>query len=138
MAKRIDELTPGDGVTVGDTRYEYGANLESDKATISDKGEGKIILVRSFQFAFNPLMDGKAVDKQDLFNVHAKQISTLLWADGLIPLQGESPRVEIDAKKRMYYIFITCEAKKGTVFADKPRNLAEELIDKRSLDIPVA
>ncbi len=146
MAQRIniegmENLRPGEGVQVDkDTKYEYGATLESDKAQVIDTGVGKQVLIRTFDFKMNPTMKYQEVDKQGIFNAHAKQIATLLWADGLKPLESYSPRVIINPAKETYQIFVTCEAKLGTVFADKTRNLSEELAksNQGKLDTPTA
>lgn len=144
MAQRIniegmENLKPGEGIRVDDdTKYEYGANLESDKVQVIDKGVGKQVLIRTFDFKMNPNL--QTVDKQGIFNAHAKQIATMLWADGLRPLDDISPRVIVHAEKGTYQIFVTCEAKTGTVFAEKTRNLSEELAksNQGKLDTPTA
>lgn len=139
MEERIDnELVAGEGVMVGDTKYEYGADLDSDKAPLVDLGIGKAVLVRLFEFKMNPLIKQVEMDKQALFNSHAKQIATLLWADGLVPLDENAPRVIIDNKKEVYQIFVPCQAKAGAVFADAPKNLSEELLKNGKLDTPKA
>ena len=133
MAQRIDiqdieHLKPGEGVRLDDnTKYEFGADLESDKAAILDTGEGKSVVIRVFGFKMNPEVRGE-IDKQNIFNAHSKQIATLLWGDGLRPLESVPPRVIIDGKKGTYQIFVPCEARSGVAFADKTRNLSEELL----------
>ena len=137
----IQNLKPGDGVKIdSDTKYEYGATLESDKVQVVDPGVGKQVLIRTFEFSMNPAMKQTLVDKQALFNNHAKQIATILWGDGLRPLDTIPPRVIIDSEKSIYRIFVTCEAKSGAVFADTTRNLSEELAksNKEKLDTPIA
>lgn len=135
----LENLKPGEGVKVDEeTKYEYGATLESDKAQIIDQGIGKKVLIRIFEFTMNPLLKNMPIDRQDLFNNHAKQIATILWGDGLRPLDSIPPRVILDREKNIYRIFVTCEAKTGTMFADKTRNLSEELKQNRKLDIPIA
>ena len=137
----LENLKPGEGVKVDEeTKYEFGATLESDKAQVIDPGVGKQVLIRTFEFKMNPLTKHLPVDKQELFNQHAKQIATILWGDGLRPFDNASPRVILDREKGIYRIFVACEAKVGTVFADKTRNLSEELAksNNRKLDIPTA
>lgn len=125
----IDDLKPGEGIKIDEeTKYEFGADLDADKAPIIDHGTGKIVAIRTFEFKMNPNLQKEVVDKQTLFNAHAKQIATLLWADGLVPLESVGPRVIIDKVKGMYQIFVPCEAKTGTVYADTPKNLSEELL----------
>lgn len=127
----IENLKPGEGLKISnDTKYEYGADLSTDGVRIEDKGQGDAVSIRVFEFKMNPSFRGE-IDKQALFNAHARQLSTILWSDGLQPVEGASPRVTIDVKKGVYQIFIACEGRLGKVFADKPRNLSEELSKKR-------
>ena len=120
------ELKPGTGNKVGDTQYEYGADLHTEGTPIIDPGIGRTVSIRVFDFKMNPTVRGFN-DKQAIFNSHAKQISTILWGDGLIPLEQVPPRVIIDYKKWSYKIFVPCEARLGTLFVDAPKNLSEEL-----------
>ena len=124
--KEMEDLKPGDGVQVGDTKYEYGADLSTEGTPLIDPGVGKTVSIRVFQFKINPqkLKDFPA-DKQLIFNSHAKQISTILWGDGLIPFESINPRVIIDLKKGFYNIFVPCEAKRDVMFMEKPKNLSE-------------
>lgn len=123
MAERIKGIQISE-----DTTYDYGANLETDKAPIIDKGVGKQVLIREFLFKLNPdIKFAENIDRQALFNTHAKQITTILWADGLSSLETNPPRVIIDVSKGIYRIFVPCVARLGTTFADKTRNLSEEL-----------
>lgn len=114
------------------------ANLETETTPIIDQGVGKAVVIREFLFQINPeIPDLELIDKQVLFNAHAKQIATMLWGDGLRPLEENPPRVIIDVKNKVYRIFVPCEARLGVVFADKTRNLSEEL-KKGQLDKPTA
>ena len=134
MEKRINKvhidgdytkLKPGEGVE----GYEYGADLDSSTPLI-DPGEGKTVSIRVFEFKMNPEASKRLpMTKQAIFNSHAKQISAILWGDGLIPLESVSPRVIINKRARSYQIFIPCEAKRGVLFShkDQPKNLSEAL-----------
>lgn len=124
----LEELKGGDGVQVGDTKYEFGADLSTDGAPIIDKGEGKRVVIRLFEFKMNPEMLKRLPSKQELFNAHTRQISTILWSDGLQPLEEIAPRVIIDVKKGGYKIFVPCEGRLGQVFIDKAENLSEKLV----------
>ena len=124
--KEMEDLKQGDGVKVGDTKYEYGADLSTEGTPLIDPGVGKTVSIRVFKFKINQkkLKDFPA-DKQLIFNSHAKQISTILWGDGLIPFESINPRVIIDLKKGFYNIFVPCEAKRDVMFMEKPKNLSE-------------
>ena len=124
----MENLKAGDGVQIDqDTSYEYGSELSTDGVPLIDVGEGKQVLIRVFTFKINPEKAKEVgfMNKQSIFNDHAKQISTILWGDGLRPLEDTSPRVIIDAKKAIYQIFVPCEAKTGVAFVDKSKNLQE-------------
>lgn len=129
---KLSDLKPGEGVSVGDTKYEYGADLTAPSVPLIDPGTGKTVSIRTFTFKMNPkkIKEFAHVDKQALFNAHAKQITTMLWGDGLIPLDGNSPRVIIDRKRSLYQIFVPCEARLNTMWMDKPKNLSETLNTK--------
>lgn len=126
------EFKPGEGVD----GYEYGADLNTTGVPLIDPGTGKTVSIRTFQFKMNP--DPKVKrnfpDKQTLFNAHAKQITTILWGDGLRPLEEFAPRVIIDIKKGFYKIFVPCEARLNTLFVESPKNLTKELVKERKLD----
>ncbi len=119
----LENLKPGEGVE----GYDYGADLQVEGVPLIDPGTGKTISIRTFTFRMN-LTTKDFSDKQAIFNSHAKQISTILWGDGLIPYEAVSPRVVVDKKKKIYNIFVPCEAKRGVLFLEKPRNLSEELL----------
>lgn len=126
----LKDLKPGTGIE----GYEYGSNLETGGVPLIDPAVGKTISIRTFEFKMNP--DQKVIrnfpDRQTLFNSHAKQIKTILWGDGLIPLEEISPRVIIDAKKHKYQFFIPCKARREVLFMEKPKNLSEELLKSNS------
>jgi len=75
MAQRIDiqdieHLKPGEGVRLDDnTKYEFGADLESDKAAILDTGEGKSVVIRVFGFKMNPEIKNFTNDKQAILSI---------------------------------------------------------------------
>lgn len=126
--KELAELKPGNGVAVDDnTKYEYGANLDVEGMPLLDPGIGQTVTIRTFRFKMNPKVRNFP-DKQTLFNSHAKQIKTILWGDGLIPLEEISPRVIIDIKRHRYQFFIPCKARREVLFMEKPKNLSEELL----------
>lgn len=130
--KEMSELKPGEGVVLDDkTKYEYGADLHTEGMPLIDPAQGKTISIRTFEFKMNPEKIKDFPTNQVLFNSHAKQIATILWGDGLQPLESVFPRVIIDRKGKKYKIFVPCEAKRGTLFVDKPQSLAE-VISKTS------
>lgn len=138
--ENLESLKAGDGVQIGDTKYDYGADLSTEGTPVIDPGLGKAVSIRVFEFKANPGVNTLTIDKQALFNSHAKQIATILWGDGWRPLEEVPPRVIIDSSG--YKIFVPCEARIGTTIIEKPKNLSEELTksnkNKRKLDNPNA
>src|SRR3990167_6539970 len=130
------ELTAGDGVQIDDnTKYEYASELSTDGVPLIDPGGGPVNVIRVFNFKMNP--DRKHFPgKQALFNTHAKQIETILWGDGLRPLENVPPRVILNNKGGFYQIFVPCGAAKGVVFSEKDRNpeLLHRQLAKGKLD----
>lgn len=108
----------------------YGAQLEAEKTPLIDPGTGKPIILRMFDFKFDPTVK-RMPTKQELFTAHAKQVMTLLWADGLRPFEGENPRVTIDAKKRTYRIVVVAEPRLGTMVVETPQSLNKVLSTAR-------
>ena len=125
----LENLKPGTGIEVGDnTKYEYASELNTDGIPLIDPGGTSVAVIRVFTFKMNP--DRKSLPgKQKLFSSHAKQIETILWGDGLRPLESNPPRVIIDNKKGIYRIFVSCLAAKGVIFSDRDRN--PELLHKQ-------
>ncbi len=125
----LEDLKPGTGVQVDEnTKYEYGANLETENVPLIDPGGDGVVSIRVFTFKINPaqkFLPGKQV----LFNAHAKQLEAILWGDGLRPLESNSPRVIINSKKGFYQIMVPCIAAKGVIWSDKDRN--PELLHKQ-------
>ena len=123
------DLKPGTGIEVGDnTKYEYASELSTDKVPLIDPGGGEIVSIRVFTFKMNPERQ-HFPGKQALFNTHARQIETILWGDGLRPLESNPPRVIINNKKGIYQIFVPCLAAKGVFFSERDRN--PELLHKQ-------
>ena len=61
--------------------------------------------------------------KQELFNMHWRQIRVMLWGDGLVPNEDAEPRIVIDKDK--YRIFILCQPRLNTFVADKLKTLQD-------------
>lgn len=95
---------------VKDINWE-AQEMQTEKVEIRDPGQGKPLILRTFEFQLNPALpkDFK-FSKQDIFNSHGQQIKTLLWADGMIPLDNpnKKPKVQISKKQNKYRIFVLC------------------------------
>lgn len=137
--KGLEDLRPGTGVDIGGTKYEYASELATEGVPLIDPGGGAVNVIRVFTFKKNP--EKKYLPgKQALFSSHAKQIETVLWGDGLRPLEHVSPRVIINNKVGSYQIFVACEAAKGVIFSQKDRNpeLLHKQLAKGKLEKPKA
>lgn len=108
----------------------YGSELNADPTPIIDPASGKPVILRVFEFRFDPKIK-KAPSKQELFSSHSKQVMTLLWSDGLRPIEGVNPRVAIDMKRRTYRIVVVAEARLNTTIIEKPNSLNDLLRKKK-------
>ena len=100
----------------------YGRDLEVKSGPVIDPAQGRELVIRQFEFSKNPAFTGN-LPKQELFNMHWRQIQVTLWGDGLVPFEDIEPRI-ILGKKR-YKIFITCEPRLRTFIEEKPLNLKD-------------
>jgi hypothetical protein len=105
----------------------YGKEMNVQSSPIIDPGTGKTLTIRVFEFSRNPTWKGTLPAKQDIFNMHWRQIRNILWGDGLVAIQEKEFQPRIEYKGDKYYIFLTCEPRMSTFFADKARPLHEYL-----------
>lgn len=127
---KLEDLKPGDGVQIAeDLKYEYGSDLQTEGVPVLDPATGRTITLRQFEFEMNPrlVMVFPEDDKQRIFDAHARQIAHILWGDGLRPYEEVSPRVVIDKKNNRYKIIVAAEARRDTVFPDRPQSLTKML-----------
>lgn len=88
--------------------------VHSDIKLEADEGDGKTIVIRSFDFKANPqAFKERTPSKQELFNAHAKQIEIVLWKDGLKVMPDVAPQLILDKKRRGYRIVVGAEPAKG-------------------------
>lgn len=106
-----------------DTEGWQGQEITSKSTPLIDPGVGKAVVLRVFSFYKNPEFTAKGLSQQEIFNMHWKQISVLLWGDGLRPREDVQPKVVSEGQT--YKIFITCEPRR--VMADNVRNLQDYL-----------
>lgn|SRR3990167_7654017 len=117
MEKRVDEV-----------KYEYGSDLEAKPVPIIDPATGKTVTLRTFDFVIPPniKLQDFPTNKQQIFSDHANLIKTMLWADGLVPYEGNigvAPRVLINLKARTFKIIVVAQARSSTMFVEKPKSL---------------
>jgi len=101
----------------------YGMEMQTKPSDpMVDSGTGKPYVLRTFEFAKNLSFKG-TLTKQEIFNMHWRQIQTFLWGDGLVAHEDVNPRIVIGKKK--YRIFILCKPRLMTIVVDKPQTLQE-------------
>lgn len=84
-----------------------GAEVHSDVHLEDDKGTGKAIVIRSFDFLANPETFKRQIpSKQELFNAHKIQIEGALFRDDLKVYEDVAPKVMISKNKRYYRIVV--------------------------------
>lgn len=84
-----------------------GAEVHSDVHLEDDKGTGKAIVIRSFDFLANPeTFKHHTPSKQELFNAHKIQIEGALFADDLKVYEDVAPKVMISKNRKYYRIVV--------------------------------
>lgn len=101
-------------------------SAQSETKLESDTGTGKPIVIRFFDFGANPLVFKQhQPTAQELFDSHRKGIESLLWRDGLKPIEGIEPRLMFSKDKSSYRFVITCVTSQALV--DTPKTLSQLL-----------
>lgn len=108
--KLSDHLTETQEVEMYGDKYQV-ATAEVHSDPIEDPGTGKGVILRQFEYSFNPeLPKDIKITKQAIFDSHKKQIQVMLWGDGMIPLDGiHPPKVQISKSQKKYRIFVLCQ-----------------------------
>lgn len=84
-----------------------------------DKGEGKPIILRQFDFAIP--VGVELPDKKELASTYQKFIDSFLWKDGLRRIDD----LRVVLQKDKFFIFATCQPKTGAVLLDKPLKIQD-------------
>ena len=106
---------------------------------MKDEKGGKPIILRTFKFAFLPeqLRHGRMTEKRLKKSVNfvtddkgtqddkLKMIEHLLWVDELRLI--EIPRVTLTPDKKGFYVFATCQAKKGSLILQDPKLIQDAI-----------
>jgi len=145
--KGKQEITDADAPIISDefidtTREEgdyTGQTIEvhSETKLEQDKGEGHGVVMRTFEFATNPIIFQHGnPNPQDIFSSHLKGIEATLWTDGLEPMTELEPRLIFTSNRNKYLILVWARAQKGQVTLEnrlqkEARTLTEIVNDTR-------
>ncbi len=99
-----------EGGVISEERVKWEATraeVHSDVHLEDDKGTGKAIVIRSFDFSANPeSFKAHIPTKQELFNAHRIQIEGSLFQDNLKIYEDVAPKVMISKNKKYYRIVV--------------------------------
>jgi hypothetical protein len=99
--------------------------VHSETKLESDKGEGRGVVMRTFEFAASPIIfQNGTPNPQDIFNSHLKGIEATLWTDGLEPMVELEPRLIFTPTRDKYLILVWARVQKGQL--SKEREVQEK------------
>lgn len=90
--------------------------VESNYKLSDDKGEGRAVVLRFFEFGANT--ETFKIHKptaQELFNTHIKGMESLLWRDGLKPFTDVEPRLMFSKDKTKYRFILAAIPLRGDI-----------------------
>ena len=94
----------------GESNVQYDVQqgeVHSDVRLEDDKGTGKAVVLRHFDYKANPAaFKAHTPSKQELFNAHKNQIYAFLLDDQMKPFEEVSPRVILSKRKDGYRIIV--------------------------------
>lgn len=103
IAVEKDGIAPGKDIEWDVT----GAEVHSDTNLEDDKGTGKAVVLRFFDFLAHPeAFRHQIPSKQELFSAHKIQIENALWTDDMKIFEEVAPKVMISKNKRYYRIVV--------------------------------
>lgn len=118
---KFDEKNLGSAFDIDTGKEKWKSqelNVNSDP--LIDPGTGRPVIIRSFEFQFDPAMLQKLKEHkihvpsdQELFNSVWPQIRIMLWGDGLVARQEAEfpPKIKIGRKK--FKVVLVCDPKFG-------------------------
>lgn len=101
----------------------YGKEDQTEDQSIHDKGQGESVVIRLFEFKFNPGLERTPTAEELLTPDYLKYIDTQLWGDALRRVMH--PRISIS--KEGCKIFVPCVATTGNSHLESPKLLQEWL-----------
>lgn len=114
---------------IEDIKWEGEEISTESKIKISDdKGEGRAVILRFFEFGVNPAaFKIHKPTAQELFNTHINGMESLIWRDGLKFFHDVQPRFMFSKDKKFYRFIIACIPTVGTELKQKPQTLSQLL-----------
>lgn len=109
------ELTEENAINspVKDIKWS-GQEIEFKSDPLEDKGKGKPIILRKFDYVIQPGI--QLPSKEEIAEMYKKFIDTFLWKDSLVRIDN----LKVVIEKDKFTIFATCQAKQGAVILEKP------------------
>lgn len=115
------EFVTKDGEWQGQT-----IEVKSEKHLEDDHGTGEHVLIRTYEFATNPLAFRNHVpDYQDIFNSVRQYILSLLWQDGLTLIPEVDPVIRFSDNREKFFIMVTARPMTGQTVVEKTNTLSE-------------
>jgi len=110
-----------------DVQYDVTqGEIHSTTHIEDDRGEGKPVVIRTFDFQANPdAFKERTPSKQELFNAHASQIERLLMIDGLKVMPEVNPQLKLSKNRKFYRIVVGAEPMRGFKLNDRPLTLKQ-------------
>mgnify|MGYP001577226133 CR=1 FL=1 len=111
----------------------YGGTYETEQsAPLVDPVQGKLTVLRRFDFELPPMPKALRPTKDKLLGMNKSKLLAFLWKDELEPI--EDFKIKIARNYKRFRIFVKCQAKKGSLIFTKPLVLQEVLNEhKRNL-----
>lgn len=130
--KEIEVASFGGTEKIAETKIERDpyeiSSMEAESQTKleHDEGHGAAIVIRCFEFRFNPEVLAQYVPtKQELFNAHHKGIELALWKDGLTVWPDVDPRITVDEQNLTYKIYVGAKPSRGHILHQETKTLSQ-------------
>ncbi len=100
--------------------------VKSDTHLEDDHGTGEHVVIRTFEFAVNPLdFKDRAPNYQDIFDAKKNGVLALLWQDGLTIMPEIEPKIFFSRDMNKFFIMVTARPLTGQTVMEKSNTLSE-------------
>ena len=117
-----------DDAPVKDIKWQT-QDLEFQSDFKQDKGQGKPIILREFDFSIKPGVD--LPSKEEIAETYQRFIDQFLWKDSLRRIA----ELKVIIEKDKFRIFATCQGKTGAILLDKPLTIQDYASSKHMDEI---